>query len=148
MGVAGKENSDRVLELNRLVIMGNGKNLASYLVGNSLRKLPRDLFVVSYADLGWGHVGYVYQATNFIYTGMTNERTDMASSSGHSRHNDGDPTKRQFRSAKHRYIYLTGNKKKQIKNLLYQARPYPKGESRKYNTDAPEPMDARLMICS
>jgi len=25
--------------------------------------------VVSYADLGQGHVGYVYQATNFLYAG-------------------------------------------------------------------------------
>ena len=113
-GVAGEENRHNVLELNRLVLLPNknGKNNASFLVGRSLKLLPKGLFIVSYADWGgWGHVGYVYQATNFLYTGLTKRRTDMFSKTGHSRHNCGDKTKRQIRTEKHRYIYLTGDKK-------------------------------------
>lgn len=110
-GLAGEKNRYDVLELNRLVFLPefNGDNNASFLVGHSLKMLPKHTFVVSYADYGgWGHVGYVYQATNFLYTGMTKERTDKYSESGHSRHYKADETRRQLRTAKHRYVYLVG----------------------------------------
>lgn len=139
-GVAGEENRRNVLELNRLVLLPNknGKNNASFLVGRSLKLLPKGLFIVSYADWGgWGHVGYVYQATNFLYTGLTKRRTDIYSETGHSRHNCGDKTKRQIRTEKHRYIYLTGDKKKMLKELRYEILPYPKGDSRKYDVQKP-----------
>lgn len=141
-GIAGEENRKRVLELNRLVLLpeNNVKNMASLLVGRSLRLLPKNIFVVSYADEeGWGHVGYVYQATNWLYTGKTKSRTDMYSESGHSRHNDGDITKRQYRTAKHRYIYLTGNKKKMLEMLKYPVfEKYPKGDSARYDIANPK----------
>ena len=72
IGLAGAENRDRVLELNRLAIEPSytGKNGASFLVSHSLKMLPNYTFVVSYADTGWTHIGYVYQASNFLYTGM------------------------------------------------------------------------------
>lgn len=108
-GVAGEANRKHVLELNRLVILPeyNGSNCASYLVANTLKMLPNRTFVVSYADWGgWHHVGYVYQATNWIYTGMTKSRTDKFSESGHSRHYAKDESRRQLRTAKHRYIYI------------------------------------------
>lgn len=55
-GVAGEENRHNVLELNRLVLLPNqnGKNNASFLVGRSLKLLPKGLFIVSYADWGGG----------------------------------------------------------------------------------------------
>ena len=112
-GLAGKENKLNVLELNRLVMYPeyNGSNYASFLVSQSLKMLPKGTFVVSYADWGaWHHVGYVYQATNFLYTGMTKARTDIYSD-GHSRHYKDGETRRKNRSAKHRYVYLVGDKK-------------------------------------
>lgn len=143
-GIAGEENRKNVIELNRLVIMPkyNGENYASYLVGNSLKLLPNKTFVVSYADWGgWNHVGYVYQATNWLYTGLTKARTDKYSASGHSRHYAKDETRRQIRTAKHRYVYLVGDKrtKKQMrKELNYEVlEHYPKGDSRHYDTDNP-----------
>ena len=70
MGLAGKQNANRVKELNRLVIKpiynGGGYNYASYLVSHSLKMLENGTFVVSYADTAWSHVGYVYQACNFL----------------------------------------------------------------------------------
>lgn len=112
-GVAGEENRKRVIELNRLVLLPdrNVHNYASFLVSHSLKMLPHGLFVVSYADAeGWGHVGYVYQATNFIYTGKTKSRTDKYSE-GHARHYKDGETRRQYRTAKHRYVFLTGSKR-------------------------------------
>lgn len=137
MGICGKEYSDKVLELNRVCLMDNSKNQASFLVANSIKLLPKPTIVVSYADTGKGHVGYVYQATNFLFTGTTKERTDMGGVEGkHSRHGK-NPLIRVFRSAKHRYVYFHGSKtqKKIMQNLLkYQVEPYPKGDSKKYDS--------------
>lgn len=74
-GIAGKKWANQVLELNRLCCE-TIKNLASFLVGRSLRMLPRPTIVVSYADTHQGHIGYIYQASNFIYTGLSAKRTD------------------------------------------------------------------------
>ena len=129
-GIAGEKNKSKVIELNRLVLKYNRKNEASYLVGKSLKMLPKPKIVVSYADTAQDHKGIVYQATNFYFTGTSKPRTDMAGKDGkHSRHHLGDRTKRVFRSAKHRYIYIIANKtdKKQLlKELNYEIMEYPK----------------------
>lgn len=136
-GICGVENKHLVIELNRLCLLDNLKNEASFLVGNSIKLLPKPLVIVSYADSGQGHTGYIYQATNFIFTGTTKERTDMFAGEGkHSRHAT-DPTIRQFRTAKHRYIYIHGNKKDK-KHLLtclnYEQLPYPKSQNKRYDS--------------
>ena len=136
MGICGKEYSEIVLELNRLCLLNNDKNQSSFLVSNSIKQLPKPTIVVSYADTAQGHVGYVYQATNFLFTGTTKERTDMGGRDGkHSRHNK-DVSIRVFRSAKHRYILFHGSKtdKKKFRKLLkYPVLPYPKGNTNRYN---------------
>jgi len=130
-GIAGLENKSFVIELNRLVLKYNKKNEASMLVGKSLRLLPKPKIIVSYADTKQNHTGYIYQATNFLFTGTTKPRTDIAGKNGkHSRHHLGDKTKRVFRSAKHRYVFINGNKKdkkKLLKKLKYPILSYPKG---------------------
>ena len=129
-GIAGVKNKSLVLELSRLVLKNNKKNEASMLVGKSLKLLPKPKIIVSYADTDQDHVGFIYQATNFYFTGTTKPRTDMAGKNGkHSRHHLGDKTKRIFRSAKHRYVYVIGNKKdkkKLFKELKYPILNYPK----------------------
>ena len=129
-GIAGLENKSFVIELNRLVLKYNKKNEASMLVGKSLRLLPKPKIIVSYADTKQNHTGYIYQATNFLFTGTTKPRTDIAGKNGkHSRHHLGDKTKRVFRSAKHRYIFINANKrerKKLLKQINYQIMEYPK----------------------
>lgn len=148
-GIAGEENRHRVLELNRLVIKeGSPKNSASFLVSHSLKLLPKDYFIVSYADTAWGHCGYVYQATNWLYTGMTNGRTDeVGVNGGHPRHGNGDKTKRTYRSPKYRYVFITGNHKKQNQKLLRWKiiDEYPKGDNTRYDTDNPVPIDSRVI---
>ena len=129
-GVAGKNNKHHVIELNRLVLKHNKKNEASILIGASFKLLPKPKIIVSYADTKEKHLGVVYQATNFMFTGTTKERTDMAGADGkHSRHHLGDATKRVHRSAKHRYIYVIGNKRDKkllTKQINYKAQEYPK----------------------
>jgi hypothetical protein len=152
MGICGKEYSDKVLELNRVCLLNNDKNQASFLVANSIKLLPKPSIVVSYADTGKGHIGYVYQATNFLYTGLSANRVDWTVKGLEHKHSKtlsdgmtlesikekyGDDFYYSERSRKHRYIYFHGNKtqKKKMTGLLkYQIEPYPKGNSQKYDS--------------
>lgn len=147
IGVAGVENQYRVKELNRLVILPeyNGKNYASYLVSHSLKMLENKTFVVSYADTAWSHVGYIYQATNFLYTGLSAKRLDTYQPEGkHPRAYDKDNHSElhQTRSRKHRYIYLVGDKRtkkemrKELKYKVYDK--YPKGDEIHYDVNNPK----------
>jgi hypothetical protein len=137
-GICGDKYKSIVLELNRLCLLNNTKNESSFLVSNSIKLLPKPRIIVSYADTAQGHVGYVYQACNFLFTGTTKARTDMAGADGkHSRHSFGDSSIRIDRSAKHRYVIFHGSKtdKKILKSKLnYKIEPYPKGESKNYDS--------------
>ena len=130
-GILGEEYRDQVIELNRLVLVNNKRNEASYLVAQSLKLLPKPRCIVSYADTHQGHAGCIYQASNFYFTGTTKARTDMAGKNGkHSRHHLGDRTNRVYRSAKHRYVTFIGDKKQKkeyLKLLNYPIiKEYPK----------------------
>jgi hypothetical protein len=154
-GICGEEHIGKVIELNRLCC-NNKKNYASTLVGRSLQMLPKPAIVVSYADTEQGHVGYVYQATNFIYTGLSAKRTDWklkgmehlhgATVADMSRGQEnraqwmrdkfGDDFYLQDRPRKHRYIFFTGSKHQKkvlLESLKYPIEPYPKGDSNKYD---------------
>jgi hypothetical protein len=138
-GVCGNEFSKYVYELNRLVINdGLEKNTLSFFISQSLKKIKDDLILVSYADMAMNHNGYIYQSTNWIYTGLTKERTDIGFEDGsHSRHYDKSldySLNRKIRSSKHRYIYFLGNQKKIfLNNLNYKVYSYPKGENKRYD---------------
>jgi hypothetical protein len=155
-GICGVEYSENVVELNRLCCE-NEANRASFLVGRSLRMLPKPLIVVSYADTEQGHVGYVYQATNFIYTGLSAKRTDWkikgqehlhgATIADMSRGQEnraewmrekfGDDFYLKDRSRKHRYVFFLGaknQKQSMLEALKYGIEPYPKGESSRYDS--------------
>lgn len=152
MGICGKEYSDKVLELNRICLEKNGKNQASFLVAKSMQMLPKPTIVVSYADTAQGHVGYVYQASNFLYTGLSANRVDWTVKGQEHKHSKtisdgktlediktehGDDFYYVERSRKHRYIYFVGSKKeKSLMNqkLNYKIEPYPKGDSSKYDS--------------
>ena len=146
-GVAGEKNKDDVLELNRLVLKENKKNQASMLIAASFKLLPKPKIIVSYADSEQDHLGIVYQATNFLYTGLSDKRTEwrMKGSNLHSktvcdiysleeRMNNPDKFINIERPRKHRYIYLLGGKiwKKNIsKQLAYKTMDYPKQKGKK-----------------
>ncbi len=143
-GICGDDYEKTVVELNRLVLRDNLPNEASRLVGKSLKMLPTPLIVVSFADTKQDHLGIVYQATNFLYTGLSTKRNEWAVKGMehiHSRTlshgNTLDSIKEKYgddfyyreRSRKHRYIILLGNKteKRKMRSLLrYEVQPYPK----------------------
>jgi hypothetical protein len=149
VGIAGNEHKGDILELNRLCLKNNVKNEASLLVGRSLKMLPSNKIVVSFADIAQGHLGYVYQATNFIYCGLSAKRTDwkvkgkehlhgqtiadefrgVKNRAAAMREKYGDDFYLAPRSRKHRYIFIVGSKtyKKKIRKALkYKVMDYPK----------------------
>ncbi len=76
--ICGEEYKEYVLELNRLVVNdGLPKNTLSFFVSNSIKKLPKNNIIVSFADANMNHNGYIYQATNFIYTGLTSNTSKL-----------------------------------------------------------------------
>jgi hypothetical protein len=133
-----------VLELNRLVITTNARNAASFLIGRALRLIPTPWVVVSYADMGRGHKGYVYQATNFKYAGLSKPHDAEYIINGkrvHPRTLTARGIKNPVEWArqnginrvsiepKHRYVVWKGAADKDI---LWKFMPYPKGDSQRY----------------
>ena len=153
------ENS--FLELNRLVVNeGLKKNTLSFFVSQCFKQLPKPMVLVSYADTSQNHHGYIYQATNWIYTGLSNKFTDYAVKGlEHMHHSSiedsvgrydknknidkhtllkekyGDKLYLKERPRKHRYFYFLGTKKDKkimLKNLSYTICNYPKGDNKRY----------------
>lgn len=147
IGVCGIENAHKVNELNRLCVNdGLEKNVLSFFVSNCLKQLPNDLIIVSYADTSQGHNGYIYQATNWIYTGLSEKRTeryDLNNPNKHSKsvvenkNNNYKELAVRNRPQKHRYIFFTGTKtqvKKLKSQLKYAKKYYPKGDNKRYDS--------------
>lgn len=139
-GVFGGIYKDRVYELNRLCRVESCTKQLSEFVSATLRELSNlDLVIVSYADTAMFHTGFVYQACNFVYTGLTKSRTDkFVAGNKHSRHYKEVEQNglRKVRSSKHRYIYFcTRNKalkKEWLSSLRYKIEPYPKTPNKNY----------------
>ena len=144
VGVCGEHNSHKVLELNRLCVNDNlERNVLSYFVGSCLKLLKKELIIVSYADTSMNHNGYIYQATNWTYTGLSAKRTERYDINNPNRHSKSVTEQKgvkyedlaiRERPQKHRYIYFHGGKKWKkdvIKNLNYSLDNYPKQQQRK-----------------
>jgi len=153
-GICGKKYADKVIELNRLITEDDlPKNSTSYFVSQSLKKITKPKIIVSYADRSQGHHGYIYQATNWIYTGLSDKHIKWeikGKENKHCRHifdeyggvekakeKLGNKIIKKERPRKHRYVYFLGNKKwKKMmkKKLKYKQKPYPKGDNKEYDT--------------
>ena len=158
-GCFGEENPIQTYELNRLVVEDNlPKNTLSYFVTGSLELLKsihegKPVCVVSYADANNNHHGYIYQATNWIYTGETqpvkvfydtntkknvHARTIVAkygSSADESLPNN--ITYEYEKGGKFRYFRFLGSKgdvKFMKKILKYKVQDYPKGKNERYDS--------------
>lgn len=155
-GVCGVEHQFSVFELNRLCIEeSQPPNTLSFFVSQCLKQLP-PMIVVSYADMKMNHHGYIYQATNFLYTGISHQQMDWKIKGQENRHTRaildefaysknrpqklkekyGDLLYKEMRPPKHRYVYFVGDKKqKKIwrKALKYPLQPYPKGKNDRYD---------------
>ena len=146
--------NDNVLELTRLWVHDSeGKNTESYFIGQTFKWLrenaPNISTLISYADPSYGHVGYIYQATNWLYQGNNTMlvkayKHRVLGEWYHPRScnakfgtikvktlTDIDPNyKREEILKKHRYVYILNKKlKNQIMNTLkHPVIQYPKSD--------------------
>lgn len=131
------------LELNRLCVNdGLPKNSLSFFVSRCLKILPTPYYIVSYTDPNNGHHGYIYQATNWIYTGVSMGKTKYTFENGKTfdirRGIDkkGKIVKEEKMLPTHRYLKFMGSRtqiKEMNKNLKWKILPYPKGDNKKYD---------------
>jgi len=156
--------SYKVYELTRLIVQTEHKNASSFLIANSLKLLPKNNIVVSYADSNMNHCGIVYQSTNWIYTGANKahdceyiingvkthpktitERLGITSIAKWAKENNIERVKPK---EKHRYFYINADKRTKkcmIKNFRYKiVTEYPKCEKHKYDDGMPILMNIKL----
>jgi hypothetical protein len=88
------------------------------------------MILLSYADGEQNHVGYVYQATNWIYCGLSAKFKDRTLA-GYNDHRSvpraklkGPNVIRKERSRKHRYVMFLNRKDEGL--LAWKRLPYPK----------------------
>lgn len=135
-----------ILELVRVALNGK-QRCTSQCVAYAMRKLhqenPLVRMLVNYADMDQGHCGIIYQATNWIYEGVTNQNdrcaflingTRMHPKTVHSKgwrqsvkwlQENVDPNAEIIRGkGKHKYIYCFD--RKLAKKMATRENPYPK----------------------
>jgi adenine modification enzyme len=142
----GEEYVDNVWHMTRLVLPDAAlRNSESRLIAGSLRMIEKEhanvWAVVTYAATDAGHIGYVYQATNAIYTGTGGRPTFHTDETGARRgtHLNGhyiDPERAaalgwtlRKGGIKHRYVYILGTKRQRRSRramLRFPSLPYPK----------------------
>lgn len=148
-----KQYRVKTLELNRLCVNdGLERNTLSYFVSQTLKLLPKPCCIVSYADYTFGHNGYIYQATNWIYSGLNQIHERQIFFDGKEVHprtacsmgftSISEWAEKEPRvtlgeyTKKHRYFKFLGNKKDILKmniDFVYNKFPYPKGENKRYD---------------
>ena len=131
-------NAGEVLELERVALNGKQEQ-TSKAVAMTLKQLHKDnplvQIVVSYSDHRQKHIGTIYQATNWIYLGIskTNDTQYFYNNKWtHERTINSKANKDKLKatlpkrenSNKFKYIYVFN--KKLRKQYLKQALPYPK----------------------
>ena len=122
-------------------------NSESRVLGFLLRSLRRHThlkFLLTYADPAQGHIGIIYQATGWIYTGLSEAMPYYDVGDGVARHSRSlshaigthslayfkahdIPIKKVAQRSKHRYIYFLDRSWR--KYLRVDELPYPKGEN-------------------
>jgi hypothetical protein len=153
--ICGPDDASAVLELTRLALYGWAPaNSESWLIGRSmswLTKNRKDIsIIVSYADASVGHVGTIYQATNWVYTGMSTGDVVYACDGGrvlHPRTVGWDkstlpPGAWRPSPGKHRYVTFVGsptNKRALRARLRWPPLPYPKAAGPVVTLPPPSP---------
>lgn len=147
-GICGEEEMHNVYELNRLWVDDTvERNGESYLIANSIKRLDKEI-IVSFADTSQGHIGYVYQATNFLYCGLSAKFRDPVVKGQEGKHHATfahgmtmAEVKEKYgaenvtyveRARKHRYIYFNARRKRRLElmgKLRYKVLPYPKKQN-------------------
>ena len=144
-GVCGEEEAKNVYELTRLWIEDSTpKNAESFFIGNTIKTLDREV-IVSFSEITQGHVGTVYQASNFFYCGLSAKFRDPKVKGLEHKHHTSyahgmnmAQVREKYgaenvyyvdRPRKHRYVFFNAKKKRRkelIGKLNYKIEPYPK----------------------
>jgi hypothetical protein len=138
--ICGPEYAPNVLELTRLALYDWApRNSESRFIAESFRHLRMerpDIFIlISYADGRHGHVGTIYQATNWIYTGSSTGDVIYRCEDGRTLHprtvgwTDLPPGRWIPAGDKHRYVQFLGtpHRKRALRRALrWPDLPYPK----------------------
>lgn len=133
----GREDQDGFFELGRFVVSPEfyERNLSSWFLSRSISGLRRRTnvrAVLSYADERF-HVGYLYQAVNFRYYGLSDKKLDfwIETPSGYVKHRRGKVGgimgEWRPRPRKHRYLMVFDDSLE----CLWDEQPYPKGSNRR-----------------
>lgn len=153
-------NEKECMELLRLFSFDRcPKNIESYCIAQSIKILKNNhseiKILVSYADASVGHVGYIYQASNWLYIGESSPEPEIYID-GIKRHRRdlydkyGTSSIKKLKkllnerlqigskNKKYKYIYILGNSKKEHKELKNKLKvkiinKYPKGDLKYYN---------------
>jgi len=148
-GVCGDDEAKNVYELTRLWIEDSTpKNAESYFIGNTIKTLDREI-VVSFSEIAQGHVGTVYQASNFFYCGLSAKFRDPKVKGLEHKHHTSyahgmnmAQVREKYgaenvyyvdRPRKHRYVFFNAKKKRRkelIGKLKYKIESYPKSPDR------------------
>lgn len=127
-----------LVELSRLCILDSCEYIASQLISASIKLINADA-IISYADTSQGHIGKVYQATNWYYIGPSKRQIEVYLKSDptkHSRTIYGSRTLDQlmvlhgsdldFRERSYKLKYLFIKNKKSLNLLKAPILKYPK----------------------
>lgn len=140
-GCSGLQNKEQkgFWELGRLAMNPecNVRNLTSWFLSRAMklfRQEVRPRAVITYADAEYHH-GYIYQACNYTYHGLTAQKTDFwvkqpdgsFKKCGRGRPKDVEGEWRP-RSRKHRYLKIYDKRLR----TLWPTLPYPKGNNSEY----------------
>ena len=137
---AFNKNQGEVLELVRVALNGKQEH-TSQAVAMCLKQLHKDdplcSIVVSYSDHRQRHIGTIYQATNWIYLGLSIVSDTQYFFNGKWTHKrtldsrkDGDFLKKTLpkRENSNKFKYIFCFNKKDRKEYLKKALPYPKDQ--------------------
>jgi hypothetical protein len=147
--ISGNISVGKIIELNRVVILDNAPlNCASLMISKSLKWLKKNTnykIIISYADTEWNHSGFIYQASNFLYCGISKGAKRKTMEGKHPRTiQSKNPFKNTpkivnvITSDKHRYVKFIGNKKenkKFLEHFKYRIlNSYPKEKPKRYDS--------------
>jgi hypothetical protein len=174
MKICGEEYKSNVLELNRLWCYDESpRNSESFLISQGIKLLKKDRpeikILVSFSDTRQNHLGYIYQATNWYFTGYSIpgggsiiiDGVEYHPKNLNNKYNTSDLNKLKEilntenifyrpRSKKCRYVYFISNKKEneKLKKLCkYEIQDkYPKSipEETEYKTRKQKLMDKNV----
>lgn len=139
------------VELTRLWVEDTvGRNAESYFISRCMKMLPKEIeLIISFSDEKQGHVGTIYQATNFSYLGRNGGGKMLLGPDGIEKHprllgvyRMRHPEYRKYDNAQlmellgytyvqggRKHKYAIGRSRRAKKALGKMAQPYPKKEA-------------------